>query len=534
VFQLNVVKRKSLLKAKSMNNNYTTIALDENKERVNIEDAIKGFKYFCEGCGARKIAVTEFIRRDIAKYFKHHSKDVHIHHNTCKWSDENTLHKMAMDILQIKKYIKVPSVIKSSPDGKGLAYKIRDPKIIKAHFIENEMSYYEDNEGTLKWKRLNRPELELLKDKIIRPDVSFFDSNNMPILFIEIVFSNDISEEKYLKIKRFGIDTVKVIISTLNLETINKCFDTTTYTKWVFNNDEQRTNYISIPASSGTTVLSSDELEGGIYAENFNCRRNEIENFIRAVNRCLGQESYSSIKGELDRQLYELEEHSKRDSKRLRELQEGYEKEVEKEFESETSSIGKEETDITKSEGEFSNYNIKLEERYFKRKGELSESYNNYESTDQCEINRLEDEIRELEIYGLTIEERIDGIRREKERIENSINYTSFEIRKEEGGISRLEDRTRELSQQIIQQSEKFNQDRERIEGEFNRNREELFREFESKDFTGTSSIGKRIKEIIDGGAFIDIIEQGTRDFNELRIAQKYLKSEDWRNWDWS
>ncbi len=181
-----------------MDKNFTTIALNENKERVKIEDAKRGLIYFCEGCGAQKIAVTQFIRRDVAKYFKHHSKDVHIHHNTCKWSDEKTLHKMAMDILQIKKYIKVPSVLKFSPDGKGLAYKIRDAKIIEAHSIENEMSYFEDSEGVLKWKRLNFTELKLLKDKLIRPDVSFFNSDNTPILFIEIVFSNDISEEKYL------------------------------------------------------------------------------------------------------------------------------------------------------------------------------------------------------------------------------------------------------------------------------------------------------------------------------------------------
>lgn len=493
-----------------MDKNFTTIALNENKERVKIEDAKRGLIYFCEGCGAQKIAVTQFIRRDIAKYFKHHSKDVHIHHNTCKWSDEKTLHKMAMDILQIKKYIKVPSVLKFSPDGKGLAYKIRDAKIIEAHSIENEMSYFEDSEGVLKWKRLNFTELKLLKDKLIRPDVSFFNSDNTPILFIEIVFSNDISEEKYLKIKRFGIDTVKVIISTLDLETINKCFDTTTYTQWVFNNDEQRTNYISIPTSSGKGVLTSDELEGGFYEENFNCRQNQIENFIRTVNRCLEQESYNSIKGELDRQLYELEDHSKRDSKRWRELQEGCKREIEKEFELQTIILQREEIEIAKSEGEFSEYKTGLEKLYFRRRGEIEESYYNYESPDQHEIDRIKEE---LEIYTPRIEERvING-----KTVEESTSYLERERRDIESKIIGVERENLQISKQFIT-------DRERIE-------RELDRKFKAGDFEQISPNEKRIKEIINGGKLLDII---ARDFKELRMAQTIIKSDDWREWDWS
>ena len=290
-----------------MNNNHTKIVIDEKGIRIEIENARKGAKYFCEGCKARKIAVTEFIRRDIAKYFKHHPKDIHIHHNSCKWSDESTLHKLAKDILQIEKRIKVPSVIKTSPDGKGKAYKIRDSKVINAHSVEIEMSFYEDEKGILKWQKLSISEQESLRNRLIRPDVSFFDINGIPILLIEIIVSNDISEDKYLKIKRFGIDTVKVNIPTHNLELVNTFFDTTIYTKWVFNNDEQRTTYISIPTPSGRPVSSSDELEGGIYADSFTCRSNEIRNFTRTVERCLEQESYQSIKGELDRQLLEIE-----------------------------------------------------------------------------------------------------------------------------------------------------------------------------------------------------------------------------------
>lgn len=514
--------------------NYTTIALNENKDRIKIKNAKKGVKYFCEGCGARKIVITEFVRRDIAKYFKHYSKDVHIHQNSCKWSDENTLHKMAMDILQIKKCIKVPSVIKTSPDGNGLAYKIRDSKIIQAHFIENEMSYFEDNEGVLKWKRLSRHELTLIKDKSIRPDVSFFNSMGIPILFVEIIVTNDISEDKYLKIKRFGIDTVKVIISTLDLEMVNTCFDKTTFTKWVYNNDEQRTTYISISDSSGKAVLSADEDEDGIYAENFNCRRNEIRNFIRTVERCLEQESYYSIKRELDRQLYEFEQYSERASERLRNLQERYKGEVEKEFESKAFRIGNEEREFDNSEEEFSNRFGELEERYLIKAEKLRDLYDNYKSPDQEEIDRIEQELRRLEINGFTLGERTESIRIRRETLERTISFLERERGNIEIKIFGVEEETLQISERFNRESEKFTIDREAIEGKFDRITEELIRGFETRNYEQTSSLGKLIKEIVNAGAFLDIIEQSNREFIELRNAKEIIKSEAWRDWDWS
>ena len=444
------------------------------------------------------------------------------------------MHKLAKDILQIEKRIKVPSVIKTSPDGKGKAYKIRDSKVINAHSVEIEMSFYEDEKGILKWQKLSISEQEPLRNRLIRPDVSFFDINGIPILLIEIIVSNDISEDKYLKIKRFGIDTVKVNIPTHNLELVNTFFDTTIYTKWVFNNDEQRTTYISIPTPSGRPVSSSDELEGGIYADSFTCRSNEIKNFIRAVERSLEQKSYSSIKGELDGKLFELEQHSKRDSKRLRELQKEHEREIENEFESDRERLDFQKAELDKYEKQFRLYKTDLEKRYktrrdeFETKGDfLRESQEQYQSTDQDEIDRIEKIIksRGRRANGISFEDEERQIEIEEEQIETA-------TRNVENAIRGIGERRTDLLQNSDRKSNEFSNEIRRIETKFRELGEALDRRFQNRDFVSISPLGQRIAKVIEGGKLLGTIESTTRQFNEFSNARKIIKSETWRDWD--
>ena len=296
-------------------NNDNTYAFDKDRNYIKIKDALSGANgYYCIGCSSEMIAHKS---QKIKEYFRHHPKDININ-RSCIWSDETTRHKLAMDILQINKSIKVPKIVKSPPDGNGPVYKIRDSEIIYAHTVEIEMSFFEDVEGNVRWKRLGVDELHSGEDLLIRPDVSFFDSTGKPILLIEIVVTNRIKEPKLLKIRRLGIDTVQVKIPTDSLESINTCFDKTTYTQWVYNYEEHSTSYLSISTSSGKGISSFDELPEGIHEETFKCRKNQIGNLIRAFERCLEKEPYTTIKRELDNQLLEVESHTERDSKQLR------------------------------------------------------------------------------------------------------------------------------------------------------------------------------------------------------------------------
>jgi hypothetical protein len=513
-------------------------AKDKNQIERHISDiqVIIGKKgYTCIECGQEMIAKKKDEKtRQRRAHFAHHAVDVE-RKGKCTFSNETYRHSVAKSILQILKKIKVPVLYKYPPSGiDGHPNKIKDSEFIVAHHVEIEMTFYETKDGNVAWGKNIDFESDKSKHLLIRPDVSFFDINNKPILLIEIVATHKLDENKLFKIRSLGIDTVEVKIPRESPKEIENTFLRTENTEWVYNYEQERREYIRISRGSNEILSLDNKFQRGLFksGESFECKKAGIKNLIRRIEKCLGTEQFRIIKETSTKELQRTEENTERNRIRLRELQEGYKREIEKEFESETVRIDGEEIKIAKSEGEFSDYYTGLEKRYFKRRGELEESYYNYESTDQLEVDRIEEEIRELEIYGLTIEERIDGIRRDKERVESSIIYTSNEIDKEERSISGLEDRTRELSRQIIQESEKHNQDRDRIEREFNRNREDLFREFESQDFTGTSSIRKRIKEIVDGGTFLGIIKEGTREFVELRNAQKHIKSDAWRNWD--
>ncbi len=358
---------------------------------------------------------------------------------------------------------------------------------------------------------------------------SFFNEKGTPILLIEIVATHDLDKSKIFKIESIGIDTLKVKIPKCSKEEIENTFLTTDNTEWVYNYERESTEYIRIPKRSVDTISSINEFQRRIVksGESYECKKARINNLTRKINGCLESEQFRNTKETITKELQRVEENTERNRIRLRELQEEYKREVEKEFESETVRFENEER-------KFSNRFGELEERYLIKAEKLRDSHNNYESPDQGEIDRIEEEQRERGLYGLTIEERMDGIRREKEGIENCIKHTSNKIREEDDDFWRIEDEIREISRKIIRESEKYRENRERIESEFNRNREDLVQEFERSDFTRASSIGKRIKEIVDGGKLLSIIEQGTRDFIELRIAQKHLKSETCRDWAWS
>lgn len=320
---------------------YTTAAYDEAGNRIDIKNARSGANgYFCIGCRATMIAHKPQTI-GISPYFRHHPKDVKIHRN-CKWSDELTRHKLAQDILQMTKYIKVPDVFKFSPDGIGLGYLIKESEIIRAHTVESEMSFFEDDDYNIQWKHLNINEQTIIKSKnrtLIRPDIAFFDIQGKPILLIEIHSTHKVNEKKTLKINRIGIDTVEVRLPTDSFDSINACFDKTSFTKWKYNHEEQNTTYVPLSNSSRERISSLYDDEEGIYEASFKCRKNQIGNLIRTFEQCLELESYATIERDFKSEMFEIERDTKRYTRRLRELQKRYKTNIEGEFTEEESEF---------------------------------------------------------------------------------------------------------------------------------------------------------------------------------------------------
>jgi len=269
-------------------------------EVIYIGDAKSGrLGYFCMGCTNPMQAVhSELQNRQ--SYFRHDAILMK-HNQKCTYSDESYRHKIAKEALQISKRIKVPAVYKFPPDGKGKMILIREAEFVEAFSVRNEVQFYEDEEGNVKWGANG----DIEKHLIIKPDVVFFDKNDRPFLFIELVATHKPDLEKRLKLLRLGIDTVSVILPRDSPETIAEVFNTSKRTKWIYNNLYETTEYLSVSSGDTEGISVIDEEQRLLFAESFKCRTAQIGNLIRRLTRCLESEPYrasaAALKSELSR-----------------------------------------------------------------------------------------------------------------------------------------------------------------------------------------------------------------------------------------
>jgi hypothetical protein len=512
-------------------------AKDKNQKERHISEieVIRGRGYTCIECGQEMIAKKSDLelRRH---HFAHFAVDV-INKGKCTFSNETYRHKIAKDILQMSKKIKVPSLYKFPPsDYDGKPNKLEDSKFIEAGRVEIQMQFYENKSGKICWGRNNNEEDDKIKYNLFEPDVSFFDESGNPILLIEIVATHDVDKDKLFKIQSLGIDTIKVKIPRGSKEEIENTFLTTNNTEWVYNYERESTEYIRIPKRSDDAVSSINQFQRRIVisGESYECKKARISNLIRKINGCLESEQFRNNQETTTKELQRVEENTERNRIRLRELQERHEGEIEKEFESERERLDKEEAEIIESEGKFREYKKDLERRYKAKGDKLRESQEGYRGTDQDEIDRIEGDIRESGAGGLSIEEEERRIEIEEERIRQNIISFKQQERGLDSAIEGNRVRQQQLSEQLIQQPETFEEEIARIQREYDSLREDFIRKFENRDFEPVSTIGQRIEKIIQGGKLLDFIESSNRKFNEFSNARKNIKSETWRDWDWS
>ena len=512
-------------------------AKDKNQIDRHIKDkeVVRGRGYTCIDCGQEMIAKKSDLELK-RHHFAHFAVDV-IYKGKCTFSNETYRHEISKDILQILKKIKVPPLFKSPPSNyDGKPNKLRDSEFIEAHTVEIQMQFYETKEGKICWGRNKNFEEDKTKFNLFEPDVSFFNEKGNPILLIEIVATHDIDKDKLFKIESLGIDTIKVKIPRGSKEEIENTFLTTDNTEWVYNYERESTEYIRIPKRSDDTISSISEFQRRmvISGESYECKKARINNLTRKINGCLESEQFRNIKEATTKELQRVEENTERIRIRLRELRNECKERVENEFESETVRIENEGREFENSEEEFSNRFGELEDRYLTKAGQLQDSYDNYKSSEQEEIDRIKEELRRLEINGFTLEERTGSITIRRETLGRAISYLQRERGNIEVKIFGVEEEQLQISELFNRESEKFIADRGRIEQQFSRNREELNKKFETRDLRQISQNGKRIEEIVNGGTLLDIIEQNNGQFDELRNAQEIIKSEAWREWDWS
>lgn len=534
---------------------YQNVFADTVKgDSIHISQAESGQKgYFCQGCKKELQAIRHKVHNRM-DYFRHAPIDVK-YEQKCTYRDETFRHKLAKEALARLKHIKVPAVYKFPPKGvEGLANLLVESVLIEAHSVQMERSFYEDESGEIKWGSGHGVDEKYL---LVKPDVVFFDINNNPILFIELVATHKADNEKKAKLRRLGINAIEVSIPKDSQAGIESALYNTKRIKWLYNYVEQSATYIPIPIAAAEGILPIDEQQKRLFAETFECRQAEIRNLIRTTSRVLESKQFTDAFKQLGEELSRVKGNTEEHQSRLDELREEHRNRAIKSIESKEEEFRKEFDEFTQQQIDFQKYFEELETRYFTKRSLLEseqESINGITTGEnkgggdlksrvirrRDEIERLTAEIRELirkqesEIDSIQREE--DGLPKRFEQLRNSTisKFATLEANEkremeelgfEENGLPK------EFEEKEGKLSGEFERDKEQLRIEFERVREEFDKAAQSRDGKGNTKLHFRIRGLLETRKLLDDISEAQSDNRRNRKAWECFKKGTYQNW---
>ncbi|ANH60734.1 hypothetical protein [Dokdonia donghaensis] len=337
---------------------------------IFIDDAESGRKgYYCLGCGKEMQAAIQRKNPNYKSYFSHVPVDKSKGEKPCVFSNREYREILASNILQRLKRIKVPAILKYPHKGNDeYPVQLQAARFIDAHSVKSEITFYEDEEGNVDWGK--NPDIE---DRylLMRPDVVFFDINEKPILFIELVVTHKIDDEKRIKLRRLGIDTVSVRVPKSSDQDIEKAFNITKHTKWEYSEEEANTAYTQVAKRTSERVLEFDEDQRRVFREGYNCRKSRIANTIRSIRKNLESESYRRTQHEFESEISRIENATEAEKSGLEQMENRFDAQVYSQFAGEFEQLAIEKNKLEREEKEFQEYCGDLEGRYLGKKSEV-------------------------------------------------------------------------------------------------------------------------------------------------------------------
>ncbi|OAD42955.1 hypothetical protein [Polaribacter atrinae] len=413
---------------------------EKHGKNIHISDAESGLKGFrCLGCHAQMVANIQKKNPNWLSYFSHHATDVNKEKIECVRASQVYREKIARTILNELKYVNAPAIYKYPPldsDENLFPMKIESRRKIEAAYTKAELSFYENEDGVIEWGK-NRTITD--KDLLIRPDVTFFNKDNKPILFIEFIVYSKIKPDKFLKLSRLGIDTLQINIPRKSEADIEKALKSSRTYKWVYNEKEANTEYIPIFRKDTEDLSQINDNDRIFFEEDFRCRQTEINWLIRSVKRNLQSEQYRTTELGLNQQIQKVERNTEIENQRLGDLEESNRR----------VALARNSNEEDQEDKEYA----ELERRYFAEKRRLEDAIYNA-SVDQKFRSELIENIRieEEEIKRIEREE-IDFETEIRERVQNKF---SGSIRREKEEIDSLEETIRDSFDREILATERI------------------------------------------------------------------------------
>ena len=406
----------------------------------DLEEGQNGRKgYYCLDCGSEMEAV--FPKRN-HRYFRHIATNKG-NSKKCTFTNEKYRDFLAKTTLQEIKKIKVPTLYKYPPnEADGAPNLIKESHFITAHDVSIKMPFYEDPSGKILFgKDINPSDKEL----IIKPDVCFLDHLGMPILFIELANKHKLDENRLVKFKRLGIDTIQVKIPKSSPEDIQNSFFKTTNTKWLFNYEESITQYVQPTSQYTEGIQSVDSIQREFFGESFKCRSHQIRELIRGLKRIMESDQFKASKSFIEKEIARIDEDTEEHLKQWGRIQEERREELNRQY-SEKTGILEQEEEASKTK------DSNLEQRYIKKRASLKQSIGAEQEKQRFRNTRTED-LREL--IGVETSE-LEEIRTKQEETDEAISCSreSFEeIREKYRELEKEQQENHRLSKCTIQNS---------------------------------------------------------------------------------
>lgn len=485
-------------------------AKDVNDDIVFIGDVERGRKgYFCLGC-SREMQAVKPTKREIRAYFRHHVESGS-NKGKCTYSDETYRHKLAKEFLQMQKKVKVPSVYKYPPHGQeGISNFLTEARFIEAHSVGIEKTFYENENGEVKSGTREDADGKYL---LIRPDVTFFDKDDNPILFIELVATHKLTDDKKIKIKRLGVDAIQIAVPKDSQEAISESLNHTNHTKWIYNREQEDARYVPIPISNSEGVQPIDEVQRRFFEESFKCRAAQIGNFIQAIRKCLESEYYRQIEQFIRSEISRVEKNTREHQDRWDRICNNRREELVNRYSGRRGQADGLEARLRERDRRFREEKTDLERRYLAKKEQLESKERDLEARYLKKAEELETEERawQKSTHG-NPEERITEQIKEEEAIIIRIEGVKVELEEKVGSFNStregIKSRFKQLKEEAIKKYDKDKgaemEDIKRIEGDvraarenFDSERGEAEKRFEGDRSAFRHQLEERNKRII-------------------------------------
>ena len=533
---------------------------------LHISEAESGQNgYYCQGCGKELVAVKSKLPNRI-HFFRHAALDVQIERR-CVYRDFHFRHNLAIELVAIQKYLRVPAVYKYPPSGTdGIANLISEAQVIEAESVERQIAFYENEIGEIKWGPKQGVDEKYL---LVVPDVIFFDKNQKPILFVELAASHKVDNEKKAKLRRLGINSVEITIPKDSPAAIEAAIRSTKNTKWLYNNEEEHTHYVPISQRDSEGIPPIDEQQERLFAETFECRQAEVRNLIRTITRVLESQHYGNIVQQLGTEISRVEDNTEPYKSRLEEIRGRHRKAVADRFAERRNTIDGNRTALEVEEETLGAEEANLEKRYTAKKRELRESEESITKEQKYVERRLKGYDGEPDGVGdsnYRIKEDLERLIQEEEsiirRFEQDLEKAPGEYNSEEEGINeKIRDFADEengeigrIETELRLLPEGFEEDRKRIvdefkfkeeqlPGEFGAKGAEIERKFEelrkqshqtimSRNGTGNSEAAARIRKLLEARGILADIEPTQKLYRRYRKAWKCFTEGAYESWN--